>query len=175
MRTSGDASCACQELVLAFGPVVGERLAGPFAGDQDAAPGVAEVLAAARFPLWDPHPHPLDLLASWLVRALDPMDARRIAQREAGWQGWALEERLAARDPARWYGPDSPEARTDPAELAAEAEALIARARPQFEASQREVLAEASPRAVPPPSAPAPEPSSPEPDTRPEPEPEAAL
>ena len=73
-------------------------------------------------------------------------------------------------------GRDSPATRKDPAELAAEAEALIARAQPQFEASQREVLAEASARAVPPPSAPAPEPSSsPEPGTRPEPEPESAL
>ena len=26
-----------------------------------------------RFPVWDPHPHPLDLLASWLIPALgDP-------------------------------------------------------------------------------------------------------
>ncbi len=100
-------------------------------------------------------------------QGLRPMDARRIAQREAGWQGWALEERLAAADPVKWYGPDGPEARTDPAELAAEAEALIARARPQFEASQREVLAEASARAVPPPSAAAAEPSSPEPGTGP--------
>ena len=31
---------------LAVGSVVGEGLAGPFAGDQDAAPGVAEVFAA---------------------------------------------------------------------------------------------------------------------------------
>ena len=23
-----------------------------------------------RFPVWDPHPHPLDLLACWLVPAL---------------------------------------------------------------------------------------------------------
>jgi len=109
------------------------------------------------------------------AQGLRPGDAYRIAQREAGWQGWALEERLAARDPARWYGPGSPEARKDPAELAAEAEALITRARPQFEASQRVVLAEASARAVPQPSAEAPEPSSPEPGTRPAPEPEAAL
>ena len=78
------------------------------------------------------------------AQGLRPRDARRIAQREAGWQGWALEERLAARDPARWYGPGSPEARKDPAELAAEAETLIARARPQFDASQRVVLAEAA-------------------------------
>ena len=35
-----------QEPVLAVGAVVGERLTGPFAGDQDAASGVAEVLAA---------------------------------------------------------------------------------------------------------------------------------
>ena len=86
------------------------------------------------------------------AQGLRPRDAYRIAQREAGWQGWALEERLAARDPARWDGPDSPEARQAPAELAAEAEALITRARPEFEASQRVVLAEASERAVPPPS-----------------------
>ena len=78
------------------------------------------------------------------AQGLRPRDAYRIAQQEAGWQGWALEERLAARDPARWSGPGSPEARTDPAERAAEAETLIARARPQFEASQREVLAEAA-------------------------------
>jgi len=37
-----------QKPVLAVGPVVGEGLAGPLAGDQDAAPGIAEVLAAMR-------------------------------------------------------------------------------------------------------------------------------
>ena len=79
-------------------------------------------------------------------QGLRPTDARRIAQREAGWQGWALEERLAAADPTTWHGPDSPEARKDPAELAAEAEALIARARPHFETSQRLVLAQAQTR-----------------------------
>ena len=93
------------------------------------------------------------------ARGLRPTDAYRIAQREAGWQGWALEERRAARDPARWDRPGSPEARTDPAERAAEAEALIARARPQFEASQRVVLAEAAARVLQPgpPEAQAPE------------------
>ena len=35
----------------AVGAVVGEGLAGPFAGDQDAASGVAEVLAAVGFAL----------------------------------------------------------------------------------------------------------------------------
>jgi hypothetical protein len=35
-----------EEPLLAVGAVVGEGLAGPFAGDQDAAPGVAEVFAA---------------------------------------------------------------------------------------------------------------------------------
>jgi hypothetical protein len=35
-----------QEPGLAVGAVVGEGLAGPFAGDQDAASGIAEVLAA---------------------------------------------------------------------------------------------------------------------------------
>jgi hypothetical protein len=41
---------------LAVGAVVGQRLAGPFAGDQDAAPGVAEVFAAVGLALaaaWD--------------------------------------------------------------------------------------------------------------------------
>ena len=40
-----------QEPVAAVGPMVGERLAGPLAGDQDAPPGVAEVFAAVRFAL----------------------------------------------------------------------------------------------------------------------------
>ena len=56
-------------------------------------------------------------------QGLRPADAYRIAQREAGWQGWALAERQAA---------------------GAEAEARITAARPEFEASQRAVLAEAS-------------------------------
>ena len=107
-------------------------------------------------------------------QGLRPMDARHIALREAGWQGWALEERRAAASPAQWYGPDSPEARTDPAELAAAAEALITRARPNFEASQRAVLAEASARAIRPPSAPVPQPSSPAPEAATA-EPEAHL
>ena len=81
------------------------------------------------------------------AQGLRRTDAWRIAQREAGWQGWALAERQVAADPATWYGPDSPEARKDPAELAAEAEALIARSRPEFEASQRVVLADAAARA----------------------------
>jgi len=93
------------------------------------------------------------------AQGLRRMDAWRIAQREAGWQGWALAERLAAADPAKWYGPDSPEALKEPAELAAGAEALIARSRPEFEASQRVVLADAAARALPPkpPEAQAPE------------------
>ena len=80
------------------------------------------------------------------AQGLRRMDAYRIAQSEAGWRYWALAERLVAADPAKWYGPDSPEARKDPAELAAAAEARIARARPEFEASQRVVLAEAQAR-----------------------------
>ena len=56
-------------------------------------------------------------------------------------------------------GRAAPRPAQDPAELAAEAEALITRARPEFEASQRVVLAEASARAPKPkpPEAPAPE------------------
>ena len=34
-------------------------------------------------------------------QGLRPTDAYRIAQREAGWQGWALAERQAARQPKR--------------------------------------------------------------------------
>ena len=45
---AGDAE-GLQEPVPAVGAVVGQRLARPFAGDQDAAPGVAEVLAAVGF------------------------------------------------------------------------------------------------------------------------------
>ena len=56
-------------------------------------------------------------------QGIRPGDAHRIAQREAGWQGWALAEREAATG---------------------QAEARIAAARPEFEASQRAVLAEAS-------------------------------
>ena len=58
-------------------------------------------------------------------QGLRPTDAYRIAQREAGWQGWALAERQAATTQA-------------------EAEARITAARVPFEASQRAVLAEAS-------------------------------
>ena len=60
-------------------------------------------------------------------QGLRSTDAYRIAQREAGWQSWALAEREAATSQA-----------------AAEAEARIAAARPEFEASQRAALAEAS-------------------------------
>ena len=60
-------------------------------------------------------------------QGLRPTDAYRIAQREAGWQGWALAEREAAVSQA-----------------GAEADARITAARPEFEASQRAVLAEAS-------------------------------
>lgn len=37
--------------------------------------------------------------AQLCVQGLRPRDAYQIAQREAGWQGWALAERLAAADP----------------------------------------------------------------------------
>ena len=40
-----------QEPVLAVGAVIGQRLAGPLAGDQDAASGVPEVFAAVGFAL----------------------------------------------------------------------------------------------------------------------------
>lgn len=56
-------------------------------------------------------------------QGIRPVDAHRIAQREAGWQGWALAERQAATS---------------------QAEARITAARAGFEASQRAVLAEAS-------------------------------
>ena len=48
-RVGGGLAEGGQEPVLAVGPVVGERLAGPFAGDQDPAAGVAEVFAAVGF------------------------------------------------------------------------------------------------------------------------------
>ena len=45
-RVGGGLAEGGQEPVLAVGPVIRERLTGPFAGDQDPASGVAEVLAA---------------------------------------------------------------------------------------------------------------------------------
>ena len=58
-------------------------------------------------------------------QGIRPVDAHRIAQRQAGWQGWALAERQAATTQA-------------------EAGARITAARAGLEASQRAVLAEAS-------------------------------
>ena len=95
------------------------------------------------------------------AQGLRPMDAYRIAHREAAWQGWALAERQAALDPARWHEPDSPDAREDPAVLQAQAETLIAEARPCFEAAQRQTFAETITWARPP-QAPEPEPHAPE-------------
>ena len=49
--------------VLAVGPMVGEGLAGPFAGNQDAATGVTEVLAAVRLAFAPAGPQP----RSWVL------------------------------------------------------------------------------------------------------------
>jgi hypothetical protein len=54
-RVAGGVRCreaeGGQKPVAAVGAVIGERLARPFAGDQDAPSGVAEVLAAVRLAL----------------------------------------------------------------------------------------------------------------------------
>jgi hypothetical protein len=52
----GDAE-GFQEPLLAVGAMVGEGLAGPFAGDQHPAPGVAEVFAAVCLALAVPGAH----------------------------------------------------------------------------------------------------------------------
>src|SRR5208337_5528597 len=79
---------------LAVGAVVGQRLAGPLAGDQHAPPGVAEVLAAMRLALAatraQPRPGVLGLDSeaepvraggrAWLVtqRVGEPVGVRRL-------------------------------------------------------------------------------------------------
>jgi hypothetical protein len=83
-RVSGRESEGCDQPVAPVGAVVGESLAGPFAGDQDAAPGVAEVFAAVSFALAVPgaqsQPRILGLNA-----VTEPVGARRgtrlVAQR----------------------------------------------------------------------------------------------
>ena len=53
-RVGGGEPEGGDEPVAPVGPMVGQGLAGPFAGDQDAAPGVAEVFAAVGFALTVP-------------------------------------------------------------------------------------------------------------------------
>ncbi len=55
-----------QEPLLAVGSVVGEGLAGPFAGDQDAAPGVAEAFVSVALPRQWPGRRPGRGFLGWM-------------------------------------------------------------------------------------------------------------
>lgn len=78
------------------------------------------------------------------AQGLRPTHAARIAHAEADHEVTERQIRRAAADPARWYGPNSPEARQDQAGLAAEAEAAVAALRARFDAAQRQLLAHAA-------------------------------
>src|SRR5260221_3972808 len=82
-----------QEPGFAAAAVVGEGLAGPLAGDQDAAPGVAEVLAAVglAFAVAGPQAGPR---VGWLDAVAQPVRAR--------WRARLVAQR--ADQPARGLG-----------------------------------------------------------------------
>ena len=82
----GDAE-GFQEPCLAVGAVVGERLAGPLARDQDAAPGVAEVLAAVSLAPAVPGPQ-----AGARVLGLDAVAQPVRASRRAGFVAQCLDQ-----------------------------------------------------------------------------------
>src|SRR6266567_6773054 len=67
-----------QEPGLSVGAVIGEGLAGPFAGDQHAPPGVAEVLTAVGFALAGPRAQAGTGVA-WLDAVAEPVRAGRRA------------------------------------------------------------------------------------------------
>jgi hypothetical protein len=72
-------------------------------------------------------------------QGLTRAQAGQLAQRQADQHGWELEERAAARNPERYYGPGSPEARTGRSQLIGEAEQQIAAGRQQFEERQAQL------------------------------------